>query len=64
MKNKNYTTTKEILNEFPELKFYQLEYILKANRIDYIKKGQGFLRQYPLEAISQIKSILKSRNNV
>ena len=62
MKNTQYTTTKEILQEFPNLKFYQLEYILKANRIDYIKKGQGLLRQYPIGVVNEIKSILKARN--
>lgn len=62
MKNTAYTTTTEILKEFPELRFYQLEYILKANRIDFIKKGQGLLRQYPITVIDEIKSILKARH--
>ena len=63
MKNTQYTTTKGILLEFPNLKFYQLEYILKVNRINYIKKGQGLLRQYPIGVINEIKSILKARNH-
>ena len=55
-------TTEFILNEFPTLPPYTLEYWIKCKKIKVIKYGKGLERTYPPNILDEIKSILKARN--
>ena len=55
-------TTETILNEFPTLPPYTLEYWIKCRKIQVEKRGKGLERTYPANTLEEIRAILEARN--
>jgi len=62
MDRKNILNSKKILREFPELTYYQLEYLVRSNQIKAKSFGKSKPRLYPPGTVDRIKAILKDRN--
>jgi hypothetical protein len=54
--------TEQLLKEFPELTYYQLEYLVRSNQIKAKSFGKSKPRLYPPGTVDRIKAILKARN--
>ena len=54
--------TEQLLKKFPELTYYQLEYLVRSNQIKAKSFGKSKPRLYPPGTIDRIKAILKARN--
>jgi len=57
-------TTNDIIREFPELKYYQLEFLIRSRQIEVHTFGSGIPRKFPPDTIHKLKSILKNRIDI
>jgi hypothetical protein len=62
MDRKKIVSSNKLLKEFPELTYYQLEYLVRSNQIKAKSFGKSKPRLYPPCTIDRIKAILKARN--
>jgi len=60
MKSRRFLTQKELLQK-TGIKFYKLEYLIKTGIVPVIQKGRGTPRQFPIDAISIIRKIVRER---
>ena len=61
MGNNQTLTTNDIFQELPELKYYQLEFLIRSKQIEVKSFGSGISRKFPFDTVQKIKSILQNR---
>jgi len=52
----------DILKALPELKPYQLDYMVKVGKIECERKGKSIERTFSIDVIAQIKQIMEKNN--
>ena len=58
---KTYITAKEVYRALPNLKWYQLENLIRSGNIEVKAFGKGIERKFPPDTINKIKKILSDR---
>ena len=52
----------DILRAIPELKPYQLDYLVKIGKVKCERHGKSIERTFSMDVIAQIKKIMEKRN--
>ena len=52
----------DILRAIPELKPYQLDYMVRVGKVECVQQGKSIERTFSVDVIAQIKKIMEKRN--
>jgi hypothetical protein len=59
----NFKSSSEILNNYPELRPIDLDYLCKNKFVKYISKGRGIPRMINMDSIKTIEAFLNRRRD-
>ena len=60
----NYHTTKQLLEQFPELKPSMLDYLVREGIVSAVRRGRGINRLYDDRCFEQIRNYLQKHETI